>query len=77
MDPEEVEAALSQLKDPTTAPVLAEALGYRNRGSIVRACIDGRIPGAEKRGGIWLIPIEGVRQAIKDRTLRPGWKQGE
>ena len=75
MDPKEIEAILDQMKDPTTAPVLAKALGYENNTSIAHACQDKRIPGAEKRGGIWLIPIEGVRQAIEEGTLRPGWKQ--
>ena len=73
--PEEIERILDGLKDPTTASVLAEALGYKYKGSISRACLESRIPGAEKHGGFYLIPIEGVRQAIQQGSLRPGWKQ--
>ncbi len=72
--PEEIERILDQLKDPTTAPVLAEALQYEDYTSITRACREGRIPGADKRGGIYLIPLEGVRQAILQGSLRPRWK---
>jgi len=77
MEPEEIERALTELKDPTTAPVLAKALGYGNSTAIANACRSGRIPGAEKRGWIWLIPMEGVYQAIRQGTLRPGWKQSK
>lgn len=75
MNPEEIEQALSQLTDPTTAPALAEALGYKSSASINRACLDQRIPGIQKSGSIWLIPLDGVREAIKNGKLRPGWKQ--
>ena len=74
MTPEEIEAALDTLTDPTTAPALAEALGYSDSSSITRACQERRIPGARKVGGIWLISLYGVRQAIWLRSLRPGWK---
>jgi len=77
MEPEEIERILTELKDPTTAPVLARALGYGNGTAIANACRSGSIPGAEKRGGIWLIPVEGIRQAVRQRTLRPGWKRAK
>jgi len=75
MEPEEIERALTELKDPTTASVLAKALGYTGSSPISMACREGRIPGAERRGWIWLIPLTGVRQAIQQGTLRPGWKR--
>ena len=77
MEPEEIERALAELKDPTTASVLARALGYGESSPISRACREGRIPGAERRGWIWFIPLAGVRQAIQQGTLRPGWKQAK
>jgi len=75
MEPEEIETALEGLTNPTTAPVLAGALGYRNYTSVTHACHRGGIPGAVKVGNIWLIPLAGVRQALKEETLRPRWKQ--
>ena len=71
MELEQLDLILSELDDPTTAPVLAQALGYRSNNSITHACEDGRIPEAKKAGGIWLIPLDGVRQAIQQKTLRP------
>jgi hypothetical protein len=56
MDPEEIEAILSQLTDPTTAPALAEALGY-HPDSILVAIHQDRLP-ARKVGGVWLIPLD-------------------
>jgi len=76
MRPEEIEHVLTELKDPTTAPVLAKALGYKDSTSITRACREKRIPGAERRGGIWLIPVDGVWEAIMQGTLQPGHKSG-
>jgi hypothetical protein len=74
MTSEEIEAALTTLTDPTTAPALAQALGYSNSTPISQACREGRILGAQKVGGLWLIPLHGVREAIQLRFLRPGWK---
>jgi hypothetical protein len=75
MSPDEIEAALATLTDPTTAPALAEALGYQDAASITRACREDRIPNAIKIKGIYLIPIDGVRQAIENGTLSPGHKR--
>jgi len=71
MEPEEIEVILESLTNPTTAPVLAKALGYEDYTSITRACREGRIPGVMKVGSIWLIPQAGIRQALEERTLRP------
>jgi excisionase family DNA binding protein len=75
MSPDEIRGALDYLDDPTTATILAWVLGYKTSVTIATACRQGRIPGAEKRGGIWHIPLEGVCEAIQDRRLRPKRKQ--
>lgn len=72
---DEIESALNQLDDPTTPVALAMALGYKTSVSIVLACKQGRIPGAEKNEGIWCIPLEGVREAVEKGSLRPSRKQ--
>jgi hypothetical protein len=77
MDWEEVEETLNQLTDPTTPRALGEALGYQGPNTVAQACREGRISGAYKVGGIWLVPLEAARQAIREGNLRPGWKQGE
>jgi hypothetical protein len=75
MSPDEIRGALDYLNDPTTATVLARVLGYKTSITIATACRQGRIPGAEKRGGIWHMPLEGVCKAIQNRRLRPKRKQ--
>lgn len=78
MEPEEIEAALATLTDPTTAPALAQALGYSSSTPISQACREGRIPGAHQSGRwIWLIPLTGVRMALTGNRLRPGWKSSK
>jgi hypothetical protein len=74
MNEEQIEKALSKLSDPTVASAVAEALGYARASSINHACSDGRIPGAWKAGGTWLIPVNGIKEALKSGKLRPGWK---
>jgi len=74
MEPGEIEKALAGLTDPTTAPALAEALGYKDAASVTRACREGRIPGAWKVGRVYLIPLDGIHRAIESGTLQPGHK---
>jgi hypothetical protein len=76
MDREEIEEILDGLPEVVTAHVLTREFGYKSQSSITRACQDGRIPGAYKMGGIWMIPASGIRKAIEQGTLRPGWKDG-
>jgi hypothetical protein len=72
----EIEEILSELHDPTTPRMLAEALGYACSTPISSAARQNRIPGARKLGGVWLLSVDGVREAIRQKTLRPGWRHG-
>ena len=64
------------ITDYLTLSQAAEALGYARPDTLRQYCSHGRVPGAKKRGSMWLIPRVWVLSERDSPTLAPTGGRG-